>query len=562
MKLKKKLILMLTMSTFMSLASCGQPASSSTTGAPTSTPTSTPTTSTATTSVPQVAEIDDSKIAQTDYTLKDQITKSTFTNVSYKEYESYQNEALSEVYNQTYNTTALDSTGTKNVLVIPVTFTDYTCSKLNGGCTGVRNDIVRAFFGTEEEVGWESVSSYYYKSSYGQLNIKGKVSQWYEAGMRARDIALYTEYANPTHHILREAVKWYKANNDDIADFDQDGDGYLDAVWMVYSLPQCTSSSTSSVCRVASEVYWAFTYYDYMQDPVPGDPVANVYAWASYEFMYEGGYSKPDAHTYIHETGHVLGLDDYYSYDNGDNRYIAGAVDMMDNNIVDHNAFSKSLLGWVDPKVVTGTETVTLRPFESSGDAVIIPSSSTFHNSVYDEYLILEYYTPTGLNQKDSEKAYQANGLRAFTENGIKIYHVNNSLVEMFYFEYQGDLYNGYETNPTYIYDLIDQGITTESIDFGNGNVVECPGKSVSSTHTSNTPSRSTYELNLLHLLSSSGLEDYRQSKRATNSDLYTLAEGRNSLTEFTFDNGYSMNVSLQVTALTDEGATIQFTAK
>ena len=39
-----------------------------------------------------------------------------------------------------------------------------------------------------------------------------------------------------------------------------------------------------------------------------------VYCFASMDFMFEGyGKTGLDAHTYIHETGHAMGLNDYYS---------------------------------------------------------------------------------------------------------------------------------------------------------------------------------------------------------------------------------------------------------
>ena len=58
-------------------------------------------------------------------------------------------------------------------------------------------------------------------------------------------------------------------------------------------------------------------------------------AWGAPDY----GYGKVDAHTYIHEMGHMLGLPDYYDYSFKSSP--TGMYDMQDNNVGDHNPFSK-----------------------------------------------------------------------------------------------------------------------------------------------------------------------------------------------------------------------------
>ena len=91
------------------------------------------------------------------------------------------------------------SRGEPNLLVIPVNFNDYTCNDIDGGCSKARQDIEKAFFAKSEYTDWESVSSYYYKSSYGQLSIKGKVSDWFNLNYDVSDIeSLRGLYNDPT----------------------------------------------------------------------------------------------------------------------------------------------------------------------------------------------------------------------------------------------------------------------------------------------------------------------------------------------------------------------------
>jgi M6 family metalloprotease-like protein len=324
----------------------------------------------------------------------------------------------------------LGGKGTQNILVIPVKIDDYQTYATADN----RNNIFNTFFGDPGDTGWESVSSFYSKSSYGQLLIKGTVSGWYDCGMTTSQITkkrtnysgTLSDYYSPTWDILEGAVSWYKKTyNTSCSEFDNDNDGVIDGVWLVYGCPYFSDYN-----GLSSDDFWAFTYYDYTVSTVSlSSPSGFHYCWASLNFMFDSdgtwGENQLDAHTYIHETGHLLGLDDYYvASDKSTNASPMGAVDMMDANVIDHDAFSKFLFGWVKPYVVSGACSITLKPSATTGQCVLIPTSDGWNGSVFDEYLLLEFYTPTNLNYKDSASAY-ANSVQGFTENGVRIYHVD-----------------------------------------------------------------------------------------------------------------------------------------
>ncbi len=387
----------------------------------------------------------------------------------------------------------LPSTGTQKLLVIPVNFTDYGCANLSRGCSTTRTDIETTFFGSASSTGWQSVASYYSASSYGNLSLTGTVTPWFTVDKSRTQLNDLSGYSDPTYYVLRKAVEWYKATSASaLTDYDQNGDGYLDAVWLVYATNYDTTGDS---------IYWAYTYWDYQQTGSVSSPVANVYAWASYNFMWEGGYSvsgspKVDAHTFIHETGHVLGLDDYYTYDDSD-WGAAGGVDMMDYNIVDHNAYSKMAMGWTMPYVTdktAGQFSITLNPFESSGDCLILKND--WNGSPLDEYLLIEFYTPTGLNQSDSASGgYPGNGLAGFSVPGIKIYHIDSRM---------GTFNSAYEfvsftdtvvSNNTYYTDLAVSN--TASYSYANQNY------------------------KLIHLLEAGKTNTFKQGGTATNNTLF-----------------------------------------
>ena len=147
--------------------------------------------------------------------------------------------------------------------------------------------------------------------------------------------------------------------------------------------------------------------------------------------MYENyGYGKVDAHTYIHEMGHFLGLSDYYSDDSKYNP--VGKVDMMDGNIIDHNSYSKMVLGWTKPYVALGNGTIELSSMQNENALIVIPGDSyTFDGTNFDpfgEYVLVELYTNEGLNEKDSLTKLNNERPLAMNDKGVRIYHIDNRL--------------------------------------------------------------------------------------------------------------------------------------
>lgn len=444
---------------------------------------------------------------------------------------SFQDVRLSAEYN--YD---LPSVGDVEILVIPVTFEGYSHIGSEEEREVVRNDLAYTFFGESTSTGWESVSSYYYKSSYGKLNISGGVSPWFTLDKSPEELEKVSAYADPTFYVLRKAIDWYKNSFDDIDRYDSNNDKVIDAVWLVYDAP---SGYTSN------DIWWAFTFWDYQNGYVGiQDNYAYTYAWASYDFMYEGEYTNGndklgDAHTFIHETGHILGLDDYYDYDSKTSP--VGCLDMMDGNIGDHNSYSKFLMDWADPIFVKGDTSITLRPFESTGDFILI--NDDWNGSVMDEYLVVEFYTPTGLNQKDAEEEYPYRP-KMFTDKGIRIYHVD-SRIGVF------DLYDGTFEN------------YTDSVLNGSGRYTY-----FAHSNTASTSVESNYSL--IHILDASASNHYYDDAEAyaTNSALYNLGVAFNSTTTHAnlfykngkFNSNTLVNYSIEITSMNDSECTLNIT--
>lgn len=305
-------------------------------------------------------------------------------------------------------TYGMPSTGNSKALVIPVEFTDYR-AKVN-----MKEDLQKAFFGTSEDTGWESLTSYYKKASYGKLNIEGTVLDVYNTGNSSSYYnRKYERGQDADYMIIKQALEYYDSQID-YSDFDSNNDGYIDALYIVYTTPVDYKSDTS--------MWWAFTYEYFTTSYEFYDGVeADYYCFMGYDFLFEspscGKSLTYNAETIIHETGHILGLDDYYDYDEdkGPNGGIGGG-DMMDYNVGDHNPFSKILMGWVTPYVVTDSTTINLSSFGQTGGCILLIDK---FSSIYDEYYLIDLYTPDGLNKLEAGN----NGL--FSISGIRMYHID-----------------------------------------------------------------------------------------------------------------------------------------
>lgn len=331
--------------------------------------------------------------------------------------------------------TGLPSTGTYDALVIPVKFSNTTISQTQ------LNNLNIAFNGTSEQTGWESVKTYYNKASYGKLNLSfdiaganmsgvtyytsTKTSSYYE-NLKATDEESGEQYNNGDNVLLHEVLAYYESKLD-LTKYDTNGDGSIDAVYLIYSAPVDYSDDS---------FYWAYVTWNYEETKYDGKDTF-YYLFAGLGFMEESvqGSSnqnypvinglKVNASTYIHETGHLLGLDDYYDYypDQGCNEGLGGA-DMMDATVGDQNVYSKTMLGWLDPEIVTSTQTVTLSSSQAEGDAILIPLN--FNNSYFCEYLLVDLYSAQGLNALHSSSLYGDAGY------GVRIYHVSSSVTDPF----------------------------------------------------------------------------------------------------------------------------------
>ena len=326
-------------------------------------------------------------------------------------------------------------------LVVPVDFPDYPSSLFGNTEDESREMLRKVMFGEEGETDWYSLAGYYKSSSFGQCNVSGVVAPWFHyetnaADLDKKDTSISSEIGRAIQDKYREEPIKIGDKTYNLADFDANKDGFIDSVIMLYTAPITTTG----------ELWWAFcstamgTRGKYTEDG--SKEAISRYFWASFNFLFEKGNGKyatdeeiksgavkPDAHTMTHEYGHVLSLPDYYITDYSKTDYSGlGGVDMMDYNVGDHNAFSKMMYGWINPRRVDGTKgklKVELKSTTTTGDVVIIPGPKAWNDTLLDQYLMIEFITPEGVAKKDGEQKYLGSYPLYYNKAGIRIIQVD-----------------------------------------------------------------------------------------------------------------------------------------
>ena len=448
--------------------------------------------------------------------------------------------------------------GSPKLLIVPVWFTDSGSYISSSKKESVRSDIEKAYLGTTSETGWHSVKSFYEEESKGTLTLSGTVTEWYNTNQSSSTYQSENSGANATVNLATSAVNWYFSNNtnEKKSDYDTNNDGYLDGVMLIYAHPDYSASSQQY------NNFWAYCYW--LQPDNPGtvsSPVPNVFFWASYDFMYDSSnaashtgsssaatgdcsHCNIDAHTFIHEMGHVLGLEDYYDYYDTD-LVPAGGFSMQDWNMGGHDPYSVMGYGWADPYIPTTTTTLTINDFQSSHDVILLSNHTV--DSPFDEYILVELYTPTGLNQLDSQYDY-ANYDHGPQTTGVRIWHVDSRLTPL---NNDGESFSeSLITNPN----SAKNGCTLAMSNSSGGDYASYLGSKY-------------YDYNLLQFIRNNTSTSYSNCRSAmSDSDLFkagssfTWSKYSKQFVKSTMNNGTAFGWTVTVNSISDSSASITVT--
>lgn len=274
----------------------------------------------------------------------------------------------------------LRSTGTARTLTVLIDFKDHRASDDLPGliANGIRDNIYGTGTMTAQAFRpHESLHEYYRRASQDQVDVQGDVLGWHNfannrknyepikapptlpLNLRRQQQLVNDNKAN--FRLISEALDAFDATHD-FAQYDNDNDGDIDLVTILYAGPDTGWGS----------FWWAYRWEFF----VPEASTKTFDGKRAKQFVFQfvdtrgPGNSDFDPTTLLHEMGHAFGLADYYDYDSAVGpQGGVGGLDMMHANQGNQNAFSRWLLDWIRPTVV-GSGNPVVRTLNASGSTV------------------------------------------------------------------------------------------------------------------------------------------------------------------------------------------------
>ena len=312
-------------------------------------------------------------------------------------------------------------TGSPKSLVILVNFSDCSFKSKTA-----KSDFVNLLNQNDyaENGATGSARDYFRNASNGKFDPEFVVVGPYNL---ANDLKYYGEEEGSVHdkrpgNLIVDACA--AADVDiDFADFDVNGDGYVDNIFVYYAgHNQAEGGGASTI----------WPHRSYIVSKVEFDGVRlGDYACTS-EFRGNKGHEMCGIGTFVHEFGHVLGLPDLYSTNYAGHKTL-GSWDVMDNGSYNsygrtpptYSAYERFYLDWLTPIQLDNNRKCELQPISISNTAYLVAASA--HNMQGDnpnpkEFFLLEN------RQKQNNDGVPAQGLLITRITYNKLTWDNNTL--------------------------------------------------------------------------------------------------------------------------------------
>lgn len=307
-------------------------------------------------------------------------------------------------------------TGTPTALVILVEFADTVFSLDQPKV--VFNKYLNAKFLTSEDgtvsSNYGSVANYFEDMSFGSFRPKFDVYGPVKLKDSLKVYGLPGKSDN-VDKLIPDACNAVK-DSVDFSKYDEDGDGYVDLVYIIYA------GYSESISHNSTECIWPKSGTISLDTSYNGKKICR-YGVNNELIGYPGAFSKPPYKRcngiglFCHEFSHCLGLPDLYCTWNSPNIPTLEYWDLMDGGEYCKNGYSpctysaweREALGWMKIDSLTSSQTITLKPIEDGGVAYKIMNDK---DAKRNEYYIVENRQKKGWNKSNFG-------------HGMLVYHVD-----------------------------------------------------------------------------------------------------------------------------------------
>lgn len=177
-------------------------------------------------------------------------------------------------------------------------------------------------------------------------------------------------------------------------DYDCDGDGYVDNVFVFYAgYGEASYGDDDTVWPHQ----WDLTSAG-LSLKLDGVTIEKYACANELEKDYDDNPLPDGIGTFVHEFSHVIGLPDLYATDGSDGDWTPASWSVLDQGPYNNDgrtppaygAYERNALGWCEPVVITGPASIELEAINTSNQAYLIPTSKQ------NEFFLLENRQQTG----------------------------------------------------------------------------------------------------------------------------------------------------------------------
>jgi M6 family metalloprotease-like protein len=267
--------------------------------------------------------------------------------------------------------------------------------------------------------GTGSAKDYFEEMSMGQFTPTFDVYGPYTLPNTYKYYGANDQYGDDLHpgQLIMEVCK---LADDDInyADYDFDGDGYVDNVYVFYAGTGEASSYVENDIWPHQYTLSEWNYYDKDVEPITCDgKIVDRYACSNE--VTDGAPSGVG--TFVHEFSHVMGLPDLYVTTVTDHNCTPGYFSVLDYGPYNNDghtppaygAYERNAMGWIDLDEFDGSDTYTLENIATSNKAYVVETSRE------KEFYLFENRQLTGWD------AYIPN-------HGMMIWHIDATSQQIF----------------------------------------------------------------------------------------------------------------------------------